>query len=102
MKKAPATNCLVTGADDGYWNNIQSRNYRQALSALFMGPFSMPRVQKFQNRFLHLARRVGAGKVFLKFIAGNCQIIFFRLFILRHKGKHGVLVQPAQLAYTNH
>ena len=72
-------------------------------SAVITLTLAHPGIQQLEDGFFDSLRGIGTGKVFTKFLAGQGNVIPFRLFLLHHNLEHRILVEfptLAQLANT--
>ena len=60
------------------WGNMELS------SAVIALALAHPGIQQLEDRFLDSLRGVGTGKVFPKLLAGQGNVIPFRLFLLHH------------------
>ena len=71
-------------------------------SAVITLTLAHPRIQQLEDGFFDSLRGVGAWEILAKLLAGQGNVIPFRLFLLHHNGKHGVLIQFSALAQFSH
>ena len=72
-------------------------------SAVITLTLAHPGIQQLVDRFFDSLRGVGAWEILAKLLAGQGNVIPFRLFLLHHNLEHGIFVELptlAQLANT--
>ena len=67
-------------------------------SAVITLALAHPGIQQLEDRFFDSLRGVGAWEILAKLLAGQGNVIPFRLFLLHHNLEHRILVQFPTLA----
>jgi len=71
-------------------------------SAVIPLALAHPGIQQFEDGFFNFLGGVGSWEILAKFLAGQGNVIPFRLFLLHHNLEHGILVElPALAQLTN-
>ena len=84
-------------------SNYTQVEYTALSSAVITLALAHPGIQQLEDGFFDSLRGIGTGKVFSKLLAGQGNVIPFRLFLLHHNLEHGIFVECptlAQLANT--
>ena len=69
------------------------------LAIIFSLSFSQPNIQQLEDGFFDSLWGVGAWEILAKLLAGQGNVIPFRLFLLHHNLEHGIFVQFPALAH---